>query len=260
MSKGTGFPPQGGGAEVGTDLTTKGDVHTYGTSNTRLAVGTNDQILTADSAQTEGIKWAAAAGDGTIEFAPLFNDWGTSQPAGWLEEITTGGSVTYNTTLAVATGTTANGSVNIGHFLPLGYGKYRMVATLSGAIAASNRILAGIAEYEGETGVNIANLQNACYIEFASAGTEDLVTCSAGTCTNSADAATDPTVSQNYDIYFEDDAVEYLVGDASKATNTNNIPLRKIMTFWAGAGVDGSGSASSQTLTITSFEARAGSR
>lgn len=42
--------------------TTKGDILVYGTNMTRLAVGTNDQVLTADSAQTTGVKWAAAGG------------------------------------------------------------------------------------------------------------------------------------------------------------------------------------------------------
>jgi len=43
-------------------LTTKGDVYVYGTGNTRLAVGTNDYVLTADSTEATGLKWAAAAG------------------------------------------------------------------------------------------------------------------------------------------------------------------------------------------------------
>jgi len=42
-------------------LTTKGDVYTFDTGNARLPVGTNGQVLTADSTQTQGIKWAAAA-------------------------------------------------------------------------------------------------------------------------------------------------------------------------------------------------------
>lgn len=41
-------------------LTTKGDVLTYSTVNARLGVGSNNQVLTADSSQTTGIKWASA--------------------------------------------------------------------------------------------------------------------------------------------------------------------------------------------------------
>lgn len=43
-------------------LTTKGDLFTWDTGNARLGVGSNDQVLTADSAQATGLKWAAAGG------------------------------------------------------------------------------------------------------------------------------------------------------------------------------------------------------
>ena len=43
-------------------LTTKGDLYTYSTVDARLGVGTNGQVLTADSTAATGIKWAAAAG------------------------------------------------------------------------------------------------------------------------------------------------------------------------------------------------------
>lgn len=42
----------------GSPLTTKGDLYTYSTTDARLAVGTNGQVLTADSAEATGIKWA----------------------------------------------------------------------------------------------------------------------------------------------------------------------------------------------------------
>jgi len=46
-------------------LTTKGDLYGYSTTNARIPVGTNGQVLTADSAQALGLKWAAASGGPT---------------------------------------------------------------------------------------------------------------------------------------------------------------------------------------------------
>lgn len=42
-------------------LTTKGDIITYSTTPIRLAVGANNTVLTADSTQAAGIKWAAVS-------------------------------------------------------------------------------------------------------------------------------------------------------------------------------------------------------
>jgi hypothetical protein len=43
-------------------LTTKGDVYTFSTSDARIGVGANNTVLTADSAEATGLKWAAAGG------------------------------------------------------------------------------------------------------------------------------------------------------------------------------------------------------
>lgn len=47
-------------------LTTKGDLFTFSTIPTRVGVGANDTVLTADSAEATGLKWAAPAGAGFV--------------------------------------------------------------------------------------------------------------------------------------------------------------------------------------------------
>jgi hypothetical protein len=50
-----------GGGGLSSPLTTKGDVWGYSTTNARVPVGTNGQVLTADSTEALGVKWATAA-------------------------------------------------------------------------------------------------------------------------------------------------------------------------------------------------------
>lgn len=69
-------------AGASSPLTTKGDLYGYDTDDTRVPVGTNGQVLTADSTASTGVSWQAAAG-------------GTSptDTAGWLPLTTVVGGV-----------------------------------------------------------------------------------------------------------------------------------------------------------------------
>lgn len=59
---GANMAPAAAATAGASPLTTKGDVYTYTSADARLAVGTDGYVLTADSAQAAGIKWAAASG------------------------------------------------------------------------------------------------------------------------------------------------------------------------------------------------------
>jgi len=61
-------------------LTTKGDLYTFDTANQRLGVGTNGQVLTADSTEATGLKWAAGGAGNSIQlnvFADVLSVIGT---------------------------------------------------------------------------------------------------------------------------------------------------------------------------------------
>jgi hypothetical protein len=47
-------------------LTTKGDLFTFSTTNARLGVGTNGQVLVADSTAATGLKWGTASSGGAV--------------------------------------------------------------------------------------------------------------------------------------------------------------------------------------------------
>lgn len=62
-SSGFTFSPAGTTIILASPLTTKGDILVRdATTGTRLAVGSNGDVLTADSAQATGVKWAPASG------------------------------------------------------------------------------------------------------------------------------------------------------------------------------------------------------
>ena len=53
-------------ADSTSPLTTKGDLYGFSTLDARIPIGTNNQVLTADSTQALGLKWATPAGGGKV--------------------------------------------------------------------------------------------------------------------------------------------------------------------------------------------------
>lgn len=73
LYNGTTWTLFSGGGGTPSPLTTKGDIYTYDTGDARLPVGTDGQVLVADSSTATGLKWDTAAGglqQATITIAP----------------------------------------------------------------------------------------------------------------------------------------------------------------------------------------------
>lgn len=176
-------------------LTTKGDLFTYGSSQARLPVGTDGYVLTADSTQTNGIKWAAAAGGATprwsLEFTALdvmTGNWapdytntlpGKTMPGGWLY-------------LQEANGSYVSFCDNTGQFANMPSGGLK---NLAGALMASTQSLSSCYGQvvwrwftdSATTSSNANTFRNiSIYENVNSGGTTDTVYCQVGNGTTGA--------------------------------------------------------------------------
>ena len=68
------------GTDTGFDLSEKGQIHGYSDQQFALPVGDDDQILTADSGEASGLKWASA-GSGRLEQLASYVATGTEDTA-----------------------------------------------------------------------------------------------------------------------------------------------------------------------------------
>ena len=118
-------------------LTTKGDLYGFSTSDARIPIGTNNQVLTADSAQALGLKWATPAGGGKV----LQVVYGTYSTA-----------VTSSVTSYVDTGLTASITPSSAT------SKILVIAAQGGVLANSGN---------ANNGVNLKLFRGATQIQFA---------------------------------------------------------------------------------------------
>jgi hypothetical protein len=133
---GTGQTSQTAAFDALSPLTTKGDlVVNNGTNDVRLGVGTNGQLLTADSAEATGVKWAAApvsttVSDDTTTNASYYPTFATTTSGTFSTATVSSTKLTYNpslgdlraTQLAASNGIMfTNQTINTSVTFPTGY-------------------------------------------------------------------------------------------------------------------------------------------
>jgi len=83
-------------------LTAKGDLYGFDTANQRIPVGSNGQVLTADSTQALGVKWSPSSGGGGggINYIGLDASYAGTNPDDKNAENSLGQWAAYNNTVA----------------------------------------------------------------------------------------------------------------------------------------------------------------
>jgi len=103
------------GGGTASPLTTKGDLYTYDTTNTRLPVGLNGTALVADSSTVTGLSWAVVGGAGggsVVGFT--FND--ANGISGTVGSPTTTPNLTLSLDAITPTSVAASGTISASNF------------------------------------------------------------------------------------------------------------------------------------------------
>lgn len=159
-------------------ITTKGDLLTRDASaNARLAVGTNGQVLTADSTQTLGIKWATPTGSTNLNFSASSGAPQQSIPNNTLttiqfDTLDLNNDPSFNTGTFTHTPTTAGTYEYDFSFSTVSPGTASIIVTIhiykNGSPAITNRYIVGLGDLVTAPPINYKTSMN---------GTTDNVNC-----------------------------------------------------------------------------------
>ena len=228
-------------------LSAKGDLlcHT-GAAYATQAVGTNDFVLTADSTQTNGIKWAAAGGVNPLNTVTIYEDWLNSATAGnytWVGSMNAGGGTADHPGVVQSAGSlttqagvflTNTSASTAGHTFVLGGGAFTLswvfnIGTLSDS---TNRYILrlGMAETAFNTSSDYVDGVYFEYSDNVNSGNWQIKTANASTrtTTNTATAAATGWQKITITVNAAATSVEYFINGSSVGTIATNIPTASI--------------------------------
>jgi hypothetical protein len=142
------------------NLTTKGDLLGHdGTKLVRLPVGSNGQVLKADSTQASGLTWGAGGGGGTAGKNYVVNPDGESDAANW----TAGTNISVSRTTTAGEVLRGTGSIKISANGSVLAGAYVYASLSAFDLADRNRMLSLEFEFKGLTGYDSGDCELRLY-------------------------------------------------------------------------------------------------